>query len=416
VEHERIELFELFLSDDGAVSEPDDNGLIWKDCLREGTFAMTPTPGGAIKQPFTVVADGETDPANKIISMADIEDSFKNRSFEHVTIPLNHKDKELDNTGFVKGLRRVTKQIGGVPRTVLQAGLEFTEPDVKGKVERGTIPNVSSGIFTNFTRKADAKKFRAALKHVCLTNTPFINNLDPFPAIAASDGIDAEDIDVEAYTFAEEEGGGDGKTAELVWDETQSMNWRRDQIRSILEPQRGEDDAPSPFMIFVEDIAEDSALISQEGQGEVNRFIVPYSIEGGEVRLAPPIRWTEVHQAMVAASDDDPIYSNDLRLKLTDALESVVGKEASGYRIDDVTHDDRVKIVSKVTDAAWLARFYASDEEVRISPSANWHKISEGKKFELSDKPREPSVSKPKVGGTLAEARRKRAQLMGRTI
>lgn len=411
---ERIELFELFLSD-GSSSEADKDGLIWKDCLREGTFAMTPGPGGAIKDPFTVIADGDTDPKNKIITMSDIEDSFKERSFEHVTIPLNHKDKELDNTGFVKALRRVKKEIAGTPRTVLQAGLQFTEPDVKGKVERGTIPNVSSGIFTNFIRKADGKKFRAALKHVCLTNTPFINNLDPFPAIAASDGIDAADIDVEAYTFAEEEGeSGNGKTTELVWNDTQSMNWRRDQIRSILEPQREEGDVPSPFLIFVEDIAEDSALVSQEGQGEVNRFIVPYSIEGNEVKLAPPIRWTEVRQAMVAASDDDPVYLNDLKLRLTDALESVVGKEASGYRVDDLTHDDRVKIVSKVTDAAWLARFYASDEETRISPVANWHKISEGKKFELSDKPAKPSVSKPLVGGSLAEARRKRASLMGR--
>lgn len=412
---ERIQLFELILSD-ANPSEPDENGLIWKDCLREGTFAMTPTKGGAINQPFTVVADGETDAAKRVISMADIESSYKEKAFEHVTIPTDHKDGVLDNTGYVRGLRRVKKTLNGKPLTVLQAGLGFTEPDPKGKVERGSIPNVSSGIFTNFVRKADGKKFRAALKHTALTNTPFINNLDPFPAVAASDEIAADQIDVEAYTFAdgEEEDTSSGNKAEIVWNETDSMNWRRDQIRSQLEPQNDEGERmPQPFMFWVEDIAAEQALISQEGQGEVNRFIVPYTIEEGEVKLAPGIRWTEVKQAMVAASDEeaDPIYMGDLALRLTDELKNVVGK-SNGYRVDDITHDSRVKIVSKVNNSAWLARFYADDKEVRISPFVNWHQIDEGSKVMLSDQSKPVKPSRPVVGGRLEEARRQRKLLI----
>src|SRR5437868_5711725 len=136
---------------------------------------MTPTQGGAVERTLTVIAEGESSREQNIIAMSDLIESHKDGAFKYVTIPTSHKDGVLDNTGYVPqptGLRVVEKD----GAQVMQAALGFTEPDVKGKVQRGTIPDVSAGIFFNWLNKHKKKLYRAAMKHVALTPTPFMGN------------------------------------------------------------------------------------------------------------------------------------------------------------------------------------------------------------------------------------------------
>ena len=94
--------------------------------------------------------------------------------------------RALNNTGYVRGLRVVKKSVKKPDGTtgpeihVLQAGLGFTEPDVAAKVKRGSVPNISAGVFFDFVRKHDDRYFRAALNHAALTKQPWMQDLEPF--------------------------------------------------------------------------------------------------------------------------------------------------------------------------------------------------------------------------------------------
>jgi hypothetical protein len=179
----------------GEATEED--GLVWKDILRTGQWTHTPTGGGIVKKELRIVDEGESDPANGIISLAEVYRNFNEGAVPYVTVPLSddtndHKNIARLNTGFVRKLKLVKD--GAV--TKLRAGIDFTEPDVKGKVLRGTIPDVSAGIPFGVTRRSDNKFFGAVLDHVCLTRKPFIDKLSPF-GLAASDGDD--DLPVETW-------------------------------------------------------------------------------------------------------------------------------------------------------------------------------------------------------------------------
>lgn len=95
----------------------------------------------------------------------------------------DHTDIARNNTGFIRALRIADEGDG----SKLQAAFDFTEPEVKEKVKRGTIPNTSAGIMYDFMRKADGKVFPVSLAHVALTHRPWIDGLEPF-GIAAADG------------------------------------------------------------------------------------------------------------------------------------------------------------------------------------------------------------------------------------
>jgi hypothetical protein len=104
----------------------------------------------------------------------------------------------------------------------MQAALGFTEPDVKGKVQRGTIPDCSAGIFFDWLNKHKNKRYRSAMKHVALTPTPFMGNLDPFPAIFASDPDVEGEVQVQHFMFDDGTSDGstdDAKKGDIVWHE-----------------------------------------------------------------------------------------------------------------------------------------------------------------------------------------------------
>lgn len=179
-----------------SIEATEEDNLVWKEILRTGEWKQTPTAKGIIDKKLQIVDEGESDPVNGIISLSELEENFNDQAVPYVTVPLSddlndHKNIARLNTGFVRKLRR--RERDGI--TVLEAGISFTEPDVKGKVLRGTIPDVSAGIPFGVTRRSDKKFFRSVLDHVCLTRRPFVDKLLPF-GIAAADG---DELPVEAW-------------------------------------------------------------------------------------------------------------------------------------------------------------------------------------------------------------------------
>lgn len=293
---------------EGTEDKLNGESVIWKDILREGRFAITPGRGKPV--PFTVVPEGESDATKGVISLADLHKGFEERAFEDVTIPDGHPKKDdsaLNNTGYVRALRTVKKK----GKHYLQAAMGFTEPEVLGKVKRGTVPNVSSGIFFNFVRKADAKPFRAVLNHVALTKTPWIPDLDPFKRVFASDdSLADQEFEVVAASFADDDGDdtSDNDDAVVVWNKEDSTQYVREQIRAALNPPV-DPEMPQPlegraYYDVIDMSRSDTVLVEEYYKGSVKKFVIPYTFNDGKVALAPHLRWQEVEDALIAASDD----------------------------------------------------------------------------------------------------------------
>lgn len=181
-------------------SVDEETGFVIKDVLRTGEWPVIPTAAGKVKQPLSVVRDGVSDRNKGVISLAELVDNFKAQAIPNVQIPLSddnkdHKNITRVNTGFIKDLWIEDEEEG----SRLVAKMEFTEPDIKERVLRGTYRDVSCGI--PWGVQSRGKKFGAAVEHVAITNRPFIDGLGPF--LAASD---QEEGDVEIGHFGVAEG------------------------------------------------------------------------------------------------------------------------------------------------------------------------------------------------------------------
>jgi phage I-like protein len=181
-------MLEIYLSSN-ADTELDNDGLVWKEVLREGEWAYRPGPGHKpMEKPLRVVSGYSSNPIEEL-GFADLIDSFNDGAMDHVTIPTSHSDKPDENTGFVRGLE--IREVDGSKR--LYAALDFTEPDVKEKALRGTIANTSVGVIFDYVKKSSGKVYKMALGHIALTNKPWIDGMKPF-GIAASEDVPNEEI------------------------------------------------------------------------------------------------------------------------------------------------------------------------------------------------------------------------------
>lgn len=163
------------------VSE--DSGFLIKEVLRTGEWPVIPTKNGVVGKPLRVVRDGLSDSKLGVISLEELVRNFDAGAIANPQIPLSdteddHKNNTAVNTGFVRGLWIEDKDGG----SVLKAKLEFTEPEVREKVMRGTYADVSCGI--PWKIKSRGKHFGATVEHVAITNRPFIDGLGPFLAAA----------------------------------------------------------------------------------------------------------------------------------------------------------------------------------------------------------------------------------------
>lgn len=312
----------------GSDLEKQDNGLFRKAILRTGEWLFTPGTKGVAKKPLKIVRDGMSDPANGVIAMQEIVDNFKAGALPYVPLTLTEDDKEHPDTkakltryakGFIRDL--FIQDENGVAKLI--ADIDVTEPDVREKIERGTLADVSSGIPFGVTRKKDGKVFGAVLEHVTLTNNPFIDELGPF-GIAASD--DGEPVEVANY---QEQTEGEGEVTPPAEDESE-----------VAEPEAEEvegEDTTAPSMTFGEILtAANEALVTQhalssdylvtdvspDGTLTVTNSVadtswtVPYTITDRTVVPAAVSEWTieekEGQPEPIAASDTAPRQLSEL--------------------------------------------------------------------------------------------------------
>ncbi len=188
-------LAEMYFEGNEPVAEQD--GVIWKTIMREGTWKYAPGPGQKpIEKPITVVRDGVSSAKDFTISLQELKENFEKGAKDHVTIPTSHDDKVYENTGFIRDLRISQDEKG---RAILEAAHDFTEPTIKEKVLRGSIANVSAGVLFDYIKKDTGDKFNAILGHSALTNSPWLNDMAPFrKAINAGE-------DLEILSFSEED-------------------------------------------------------------------------------------------------------------------------------------------------------------------------------------------------------------------
>lgn len=306
---------EAFLAADDGVAVVERDDLIYKEVLREGEFRFTPTVDGVKPVPFRVIRTGPSSQRDRTISIQDVVDSFKNKAYEHVQVPLadkqnaDHEDYARLNTGFVDELKVVDGDDG---KARVVAGIRFTEPDVKEKVQRGTLANVSSGIWFDRVRPSDGAKFPAAMRHVCITNTPFQDNLKPFGvAMSEADGVDAPDESF-SVVFADDE---------VVWSANESFQRLQENVSKAfralaerLNPNGGTavagEDAPATTIFFPRDIW--TTKILAENMDTSETFVVPFKRKRDSVELAPQDEWTRADQQWIAASEGTEMRSQGL--------------------------------------------------------------------------------------------------------
>jgi hypothetical protein len=407
----------------GIEDKAGDKKIIWKDILREGDFAIT--PGRKQKVPFKVTATGKSSAGDRVISMAELMKSFEDKAFESVTIPLRHPrpgepDDVLNNSGYVESLRVVKK--GG--KHYMQAGLGFTEPDIAEKVRRGTIPNVSSGILFDFNRKADDKTFPVALNHVCLTKQPWIDDLEPFKRVYASDDeIADDDIRIDVVDLDDTTSDDSTDKAEIVWNEQASYNWVRTEVQAALSPDEPTDlevpRMPQPMYSVIDISRDDTALVEEWFRGDRKRWVIPFDLGDNKITISPATRWVEVREAMIAASDDFEKRTYTMLLgRLSVELSENLGEVGKTFVIEEVSTDGRVCIKDTEKDAVFMADFAEFGDRVLLSGTSNWERI----KAPVADAAEQPAPAPtPRVvpihdmgtpEGRVAAARQRRRLLL----
>lgn len=381
-----------------------DDDVLWKDILAEGVVART--PGLKEKIPFKVVTTGRSSSrdGNITVSMSDLQEAFDAKAFQDVTLPDGHPkpdrvlpdgkvikgDSALNNNGYVRGLRVVKKKIKGGPKDgkevhVLQAGLGFTEPDAAAKAKRGSIPNVSAGVYFDFVRKADDRYFRAALNHVALTKQPWMQDLEPFQRAYFADG---EDEYAFQQIMLDEDKSDDEKNAKVIWQDHVASNFVRESLSKALNPEPspeeqalGVPERPRAFY-YVSDVTHNEpnlAQVEESYRGKTTRWVVPYSQdEDGTVAVSPQTHWQEGQMAMIAASDDEETVASfehntldHVRDRLVVALDDMFG-DKHALVPGTVSIDGRVLVRNTDTGAEHLARFREVAGHAYLADTATW--------------------------------------------
>lgn len=379
-----MKLYEIFLS--GTTPETDADGLVWKEILPEGESAYTPTPLGPKKKPFKVIAEGPGDLANGIASLTQIKESFDDGAFENVQVILASKPKDKDgtggdhdeitanNTGFVRKMR-IEDKPGATGKKRLVAGIEFTEPDVKEKCERGTFANCSAGLVGEVVNMHTGKAYPQAIRHLSITNRNWVGGMDKFGSqvMASDDDIDSvAEVNLDASDiFSVNDATDDANAGEIIWKQNQSADWLREQVNGSIQTliQKAAPDAEIHF--WVKDVApaENTALVVQEGNsGNGNTFVVPYAVESDSVSIASPDKWTQTRQVHIAASAE--LSDDQLQQRVQNALHYNLNL-GNDYVVEKVGKDTAV-VTNKVSDSSWEIGWDLSANQIWLDPTEEW--------------------------------------------
>lgn len=328
-----MEMGELFCSD-ATVSESD--GLIWKIALPVGELKLSPGWNGKpVHKPLRVV-NGRSDDARQAIGLEDIVAAFEEGAVQHVTVPLSHSDKVHENTGFVRKVKIVELKDG---RQALSCGIEFTEPEIREKVRRGSIANVSVGVAFDYHKKDSGKRYGAVLQHLALTNHPWVPGMAPFGAKMSDSAVVVP--------------------LEMVGEEDFDVIARRNQIESALE------DINSVFEI----VNFDGATVVLHNE-ETNELVtVPYTAEGDVIALDIPAE--DPSDAEITDGEEEP----ELEVVETDDTEEAPSVES----IADA--DDSAPV-----DTTGLSEAYAARQAlITQTPQEGGDHMSNDTTIELSD-------------------------------
>lgn len=369
VEHNYAEepqiLAEMYFTDEGDVVEED--GVIWKTIMREGTWKYSPGPGQRpIAKPITVTKDGVSDARKFVISLEELKKNFEAGAKDHVTIPTSHDDKVHENTGFIEALRINTDKEG---RAILEAAHNFTEPDIKAKVKRGTIANVSAGILFDYIKKETGTKFNAVLGHSALTNSPWLNGMEPFRrAVNAGE-------DLEIISFSEEDEMGDMSNSDTTAQNKGGV---------IVSTQ--ETEAPVKNTFFEDlGLSEDEVKSRLERleavEAEVRKNRIDAKLAAWKEEGKSPAVLTVAEQALLADKGEVAINfsengkSNDL--SLSEFVERIVDASPTLKLDEEVVGEEALAGEKPPADATQENTDFSENEKVEIGALMFDHGMSE---------------------------------------
>lgn len=293
-------LVEIFFSGDDGEVEVDETGLVKKAILRTGEWGKTPSSKGVIKKPLKVIRDGVSSAKDRIISLQEIKDNFEAGAYPNVPIPLtdeenkDHKNLLRLNTGWVKKLWIEDLPTG---MSKLWAGLQFTEPDAREKVKRGTYPDVSSGIFFGVERPT-GEKFNSALNHVVITHKPFMDGLGGFQF---SDNGEAEPETVESLVLSEDP---EGHT--IKWPEGLLPDERKARVQNAVDALLSVPEVKDePNSYVVQEIDGPHAVVFSEA-AELS-WDVEFSLgDEGVVNVNATDKWQPREDVEASQEDEQP--------------------------------------------------------------------------------------------------------------
>lgn len=305
-------LHEIYMA---SSPQSESDGLVIKDILRTGEWDATPTDKGKLARKMKIVRDGISNPREGVIAMAELVANFKERVIRRVQIPLSdddqdHKNITRVNTGFVEDIW-IEDGEDGISR--LRASMNFTEPDVREKVLRGTYSDVSCGIPLGVKR--GAKNYGAVLEHVCITNRPFIDGLGEF--IAASDTLG--NVDVCHYVLAPEPSPDEPGSI----DEPVFLGVRLAQVQDALDVQLGLSNSYRAI-----DVADDRAVVTNSVAQQT--WFVPYTVtDAHTIALAAVPQWAI--QQDEGKTDEPPVKAAPRSESIEGKLEQA--RRARGLRL-----------------------------------------------------------------------------------
>lgn len=314
---------EMYFADQVKSDSKTEDGLLWKTILREGEWKFSPGPDSKAKaKKLTVTKEGSSDANKLIISMSELKKNFEAGAVEHVTIPTSHADTVLENTGFIRKLRIGSDDKG---RAILEAGMEFTEPEVKGKAERGTIANTSAGVLFDYIHKEKGKKFKSVLAHAALTNRPWINGMKPF-GVQASDELEIVGFSEELIENPADAGGGDNSMSETTFDLSELGFESIDDVKAALSERS-------------ELLSERASLRAEQREREINDLCKTWQEEGKTPALvaeAKAIMMADEGVKVLNLSEDQ----RTVELSASDIVERLVNKSASVKLDQEVVADE----------------------------------------------------------------------------
>lgn len=213
-----------------GTEQREEDGFVVKEILRTGEWPVIPTRNGTLKRPLKIIRDGVSSQQDGIIALSELVENFKKVNMR-VQVPLSnddndHKNITALNTGYVRDIWIVD----GENSSKLVAKIEFTEPEVKEKVLRGTYADVSCGIPWELTSRG--QNYGATLEHVAITNRGFIDDLGPF--LAMSDGT--KDAEATHFSTAEaiEQIGASVDITPAIVDAAKLIESANGQIQKVL--------------------------------------------------------------------------------------------------------------------------------------------------------------------------------------